>query len=108
GWAGHGEDAVYAVAHNPDLSAPAYEPRLGDWMQTFTGRAVYPLDLRPDDIDIQDIAHALSMQCRYAGHTRQFYSVAEHSVHVARWCRQYGPAAALEGLLHDATEAYLV
>lgn len=82
--------------------------RLGDWMQTFTGRAVFPLDLRPGDIDIQDIAHALSMQCRYAGHTRTFYSVAEHSVHVARWCRQYGPAAALEGLLHDATEAYLV
>lgn len=83
-------------------------PRYGDWMQTFTGRAVYPLDLRPEDIDIRDIAHALSLQCRYAGHVRQFYSVAEHSVHVARHCRQYSPEAALEGLLHDATEAYLV
>ncbi|OAM73046.1 hypothetical protein [Devosia elaeis] len=80
----------------------------GGWMQTFTGRAVYPLDLRPEDIDIRDIAHALSLQCRYAGHVRQFYSVAEHSVHVARHCRQYGPEAGLEGLLHDATEAYLV
>lgn len=82
--------------------------RFGDWMQTFTGRAVYPLSLRPEDIDIRDIAHSLAMQCRYAGHVRQFYSVAEHSVHVARWCRQHGPDAALEALLHDATEAYLV
>lgn len=90
------------------LAASDTAPRMGDFMQTFTGRAVYPLDLRTSDIDIRDIAHALSMQCRYAGHTQRFYSVAEHSVLVARWCRQYGPAAALEGLLHDATEAYLV
>lgn len=82
--------------------------RIGDWMQTFTGRAVYPLDLRPADVDIRDIAHALSMQCRYAGHTLRFYSVAEHSVQVARWCRKFGTDAALHGLLHDATEAYLV
>lgn len=82
--------------------------RIGDWMQTFTGKAVYPMDLRTTDIDIRDIAHALSMQCRYAGHVQRFYSVAEHSVHVARHCRQYGLEAALHGLLHDATEAYLV
>lgn len=89
--------------------APAYSSwPVGDWMQTFTGKAVYPLSLRPADIDIRDIAHSLSMQCRYAGHSQRFYSVAEHSVHVARFCRQYGTGPALEGLLHDATEAYLV
>lgn len=110
-----------APERGPDRMAPFYAdyaaraaeasgvtPRIGDWMQTFTGRAVYPMDLRPADIDIRDIAHALSMQCRYAGHTQRFYSVAEHSVLVARYCRLYGAEAALHGLLHDATEAYLV
>ncbi len=98
-----------AQEHPPaaNENAPVRE-RLGTFMQTFTGRAVFPLDLRPDDIDVRDIAHSLSMQCRFAGHVRAFYSVAEHSVHVARWCRQFGADAALEGLLHDATEAYLV
>lgn len=82
--------------------------RRGDWMQTYTGRAVYPMDLRREDICIVDIAHALSMQCRYNGHSLRFYSVAEHSVLIARWLRdRHGDAVALEGLLHDAAEAYL-
>lgn len=84
------------------------QPRIGSWMQTYTGRAVYPMDLRPDDICIEDIAHSLSMQCRYNGHCGRFYSVAEHSVLIARWLRaKHSDAVALEGLLHDATEAYL-
>lgn len=45
----------------------------GEWMQTFTGRVFYPLDPRPEDIDPLDIAHALSMLCRYGGHTSVFY-----------------------------------
>lgn len=85
-------------------------PRFGDWMQTFTGRAVYPLDLRPDEIDIRDIAHSLAMQCRYAGHCLRFYSVAEHSVLIARWLKEagYSHEVQLAGLMHDAPEAYLV
>lgn len=83
--------------------------RIGSWLQTYTGRAVYPLDLRPADVDIRDIAHSLAMQCRYAGHCLRPYSVAEHSVHVARWLRpRHGPDVALEGLMHDASETYLV
>lgn len=79
--------------------------RRGDWLQVYTGRAFWPLDPRPGEIHIRDIAHALSMQCRYAGHCLDFYSVAEHSVHVSRAV----PACdALWGLLHDASEAYLV
>lgn len=83
--------------------------RRGDWMQTYTGRKFWPLDARPEDVDIRDIAHALSMLCRYGGHSLRFYSVAEHSVHVARWLeeRNYKPEVTLAGLLHDATEAYL-
>lgn len=78
--------------------------RIGDWIQTRNRIAFYPLDPRPEEILIADIAHALSLQCRFTGHTRKFYSVAEHSVHVSRVC---DPAEALWGLLHDATEAYM-
>lgn len=95
--------------HRQEYKWPAPDrERIGGFIQTFTGRAVHPLDLHPNDIHIRDIAHHLSMQCRYSGAVSSFYSVAEHSVHVARWCRQYGADAALYGLLHDASEAYLV
>jgi hypothetical protein len=78
--------------------------RHGDWCQTYTGIAFWPLDPREDEIAIEDIAHALSMVCRYGGHCRKFYSVAEHCVHVSR---HVPTPVALEGLLHDASEAYL-
>lgn len=52
--------------------------RKGDWILTFTGRRFYPLDPRPEDVCLEDIAHALSLICRYNGHSRFFYSVAEH------------------------------
>ena len=81
------------------------EARRGDWIQTFTGKRFYPLDPRPEDINITDIAHALSNQCRFAGHVNQFYSTAQHSVLVSRLLpREF----ALWGLLHDASEAYLM
>ena len=76
----------------------------GDWMQTFTGRQFYPTSPLPDDVDPADIAHALSLICRYGGHARRFYSVAEHCVLMS-----YAVPAehALAALLHDATEAYV-
>lgn len=77
----------------------------GDWIQTFTGKQFWPLEPVIKDIDIDDIAHALSLQCRYGGHCRRFYSVAEHCVHVSTAV----PAKdQIWGLLHDAAEAYLV
>ena len=69
----------------------------------YTGDLVDPLHLHPQDIDIRDIARSLSMTCRWRGHVSRFYSVAEHSIHVAHLCG----AAALHGLLHDAAETYL-
>jgi hypothetical protein len=78
----------------------------GAWIQTYTGRRFHYADPQPDEIHIEDIAHALGMLCRYAGHCRRFYSVAEHSVLVARCFAS--PELRMAGLLHDATEAYCV
>ena len=74
------------------------------WIQTYTGRQFWPGEPRVEDVNIVDIAHALSMQCRYSGHCKHFYSVAEHSVHVSF---SLPTEHRLWGLLHDASEAYL-
>lgn len=75
------------------------------WIQTYSGRRFTPTNPNPDAIVIQDIAHSLSMQCRFSGHVKRFYSVAQHSVLVSYICNYED---ALWGLMHDATEAYLV
>ena len=72
------------------------------FIQTFTGRNFYPLAPSVSDVDIRDIAHALANKCRYNGHCQQFYSVAQHSVLVCRYCENKK-----WGLLHDSEEAYL-
>lgn len=98
GGTGDGEQALARRS----LGVPIDKDR-GPAMQTRWGRAFYPLDPRPEDINIADIAASLSKLCRYTGHTKTFYSVAQHCVLVstlvplehAHW-----------GLLHDASEAY--
>lgn len=74
------------------------------WIQTVSGRKFPLLDIDPDAILIDDIAHALSMLCRFNGQCLRFYSVAEHSVHVSI---VIAPDLAMVGLMHDAAEAYL-
>jgi len=78
-------------------------PRRGDWMQTATGKQFWPLDPRPEEVDILDIAAHLSKICRYNGACDWHYSVAQHSVYVSH---QVPSEHALAALLHDATEAY--
>ena len=70
---------------------------------TYTHRLVDPFDVAPGQIDIRDIARGLSRMPRFAGHTIQPYSVAQHSIFVARNSRRR-----LLGLLHDATESYII
>jgi hypothetical protein len=79
--------------------------RNGDWILTYTGRKFFPLDPLVDDIDIIDIAHSLSNQCRFAGHCTKFYSVAQHCIIVAMMSPDEHK---LHGLLNDSAEAYLV
>jgi len=89
--------------------AEVVEPsRVGDWMITYTGRRFWPLSPRVEDVSFRDIAHALSQVCRYGGHTRCFYSVAEHSAHLAEYFMRLGrPDLARFALLHDGSEAYI-
>lgn len=72
---------------------------------TCSGKLFSLLQPDPADICIGDIAHSLANSCRWGGHSRHFFSVAEHSVLVSKLVR---PKHALWGLLHDAAEAYLV
>lgn len=79
-------------------------------LQTASGRAVPLFAFTPAHVHAPDIAHALAHLCRFNGHTRAFYSVAEHSIRVAHtlWlAHDEDPRLALYGLLHDASEAYL-
>lgn len=76
------------------------------YIRTFSGKQFWPLNPRPNEVCLIDIAHALANICRWTGHTRQFYSVAEHCVLMSHWLESMGedPRPAL---LHDASEAYL-
>lgn len=74
------------------------------WIQTYSGIEFDLFRPSSDKILIEDIAHHLSLLCRFTGACREFYSVAEHSIMVSSVL----PAEyRLEGLLHDATEAYI-
>ena len=73
-------------------------------MQTYSGRRIDRFDLDPARVDIVDIAHSLANTCRFGGHCREFYSVAEHCVRVSSVVPK---TDALWGLMHDAAEAYI-
>jgi hypothetical protein len=74
--------------------------RESEWITTYTGGKFYPFDPRIEDVNIYDISHALSQQCRFSGHCNVHYNVAQHCVFVSSLCDQKD---ALWGLLHDAS-----
>jgi hypothetical protein len=81
--------------------------REGEPIETFTGGRFYPFDPRSSEVRLEDIAGSLAHTCRFGGHCRRFYSVAEHSLYVARELADHGERLQAYGLLHDAGEAYV-
>jgi hypothetical protein len=79
----------------------------GGWIKTYSGVHFYPADPRLNDVNISDISHALSNQCRFSGHVSSFYSVSQHSVFVANIVADQGHPreVILAALLHDASES---
>lgn len=91
------------------------------WIQTFSGKSFSFVDPEHDSIELVDIAHSLGMQCRFNGHTKRFYSVAEHSywasiraadlasarVKAGAITKEYGVAVTKTALMHDAGEAFV-
>lgn len=79
-------------------------------IQTYSGILFSPLDPKKEEIRKIDIAHSLSLKCRYSGHCKEFYSVAEHGVRVSWLLRDMGCSILIQyaGLHHDDAEAYLV
>jgi len=71
---------------------------------TYTGKVFDLLNPQPETVCIEDIAHALANLCRYTGHVREFYSVAQHCILMAD---ANLPGDSLQKLLHDAAEAYI-
>jgi 5'-nucleotidase len=93
------------VTTSPDGAPPA----AGPYLQTVSGRWVNPFDPDPEQFDAGDIARALANQCRFGGHSRVFYSVAQHCVIVSRVVEERGGDVedVFAALMHDASEAYL-
>lgn len=79
------------------------------WIETFTGIRFFFMTPTPDMFSIIDVAHALALQCRYNGHTKTHYSVAEHCVLMSDWLRDRGhdKLTCLTALLHDVAETYI-
>jgi hypothetical protein len=90
------------------MTEPA-PPAPGPYLQTVSGRFVNPFDPDPEQLDPGDIARALANVCRFGGHCRPFYSVAQHSVIVSELVEARGGDVedVFAALMHDAAEAYL-
>lgn len=73
-------------------------------IRTYTGKIVNILDVKVEDIDIEDLAHSMSNICRYTGHSTFYYADALHSVYVSQKCE---PPYRLHGLLHDTSGCFL-
>ena len=82
---------------------------MSNYITTYTRRHFDPVNPEPADMDIKDIAHALSMICRGNGHVSSFWSVGEHCILCAKEAaaKGYADRLVLAALLHDASECYM-
>lgn len=82
---------------------------MADYIKTFTGKKIDPLNPKVEDIELRDIAHALSLICRGNGQVTHFYSVAQHCINAVYEARERGYSKRIQliCLFHDAAEAYV-
>ncbi len=82
---------------------------INEWFETYTGLQFQPFAPKPEQISLMDIAHSLSNICRYNGHCKHFFSVAQHSLNCAEFAKNngYDKRMQLWSLFHDAAEAYI-
>ncbi len=78
-------------------------------IRTYTGLIFDPMKMRPGEVRIEDIAHALSMMTRANGHLNSFYSIAQHCLNCTAEAQSRGldERICLACLLHDASECYI-
>lgn len=79
------------------------DPFLVGHMVTYTGQFINLFDIDPEKIVLEDIAHGLAYNCRWNGHTKDFYSIAEHCIQASD---KAPDEIKLLTLFHDAEEAY--
>lgn len=81
-----------------------------NYITTYTGKKFDYINITDNEIDIIDIAMALSKLCRFGGHIQKFYSVGEHSIHCAHLAKRLGLSKRIQllSLIHDFSEAYCI
>ncbi|MGE5494821.1 MAG: hypothetical protein ACM3S4_05925 [Burkholderiales bacterium] len=78
-------------------------------IRTYTGIRMDPFEITPEQVNIEDIAHSLSMMVRANGHLNSFFSIAQHCLNCAAEAknRSLSRRVQLACLLHDAAECYV-
>ena len=98
------DSIAYVRKFHPQMIRTKMMNKADLWITTLSGKRFHPYAPRVPEYDIEDIANALSMQCRFAGHVTSFYSVAQHSVHAAVMAPL---SLKMHALLHDGQESYV-
>lgn len=90
-----------------ELDKEGFNAERRDTIKMSTGSYVNPWTMTEDDVNLEDVAHSNSHDCRFNGHTSSFWSVAQHEILVAALLVNAGfKKFALAGLVHDGGEAY--